>query len=71
MTENALSQFPGYPVLYAGGVMSNMLMRNALSRFCRTQNSRAYFAAPAFSADNAVGTSLLACRAYLADHKQS
>ena len=71
MTENALSMYPGYPVLYAGGVMSNMLMRTALSRFCRKNNSRAYFAAPAFSADNAVGTSLLACRAYLADHQKS
>lgn len=71
MTENALAAYPGHPVLYAGGVMSNLLMRTALSKFCKTNGSRAYFAAPAFSADNAVGTSLLACRAYLADTKQS
>ena len=71
MTENALALYPHHPVLYAGGVMSNTLMRDALSKFCRTHASRAYFAAPAFSSDNAVGTSLLACRAYLADHKES
>ena len=69
MTEQALLQYPGHPVLYAGGVMSNMLMRTALTKFCRSQRSRAYFAAPAFSADNAVGTSLLTCRAYLTDTK--
>lgn len=67
MTENALSLYPNHPVLYAGGVMSNKLMRTSLSKFCKTNGSRAYFAEPAFSADNAVGTSLLACRAYLAD----
>ena len=71
MTENALAAYPCHPVLYAGGVMSNMLMRASLADFCRTNGSRAYFAAPAFSADNAVGTSLLACRAYLADTRRS
>ncbi len=71
MTENALAAYPGHPVLYAGGVMSNMLMRTALSGFCAEHRSRAYFADPAFSADNAVGTSLLTCRAYLADTKPS
>ena len=71
MTENALSMYPNHPVLYAGGVMSNKLMRTSLSKFCKTNGSRAYFAEPAFSADNAVGTSLLACRAYLADQTLS
>lgn len=71
MTENALAAYPGHPVLYAGGVMSNMLMRTSLSKFCENYGSRAYFADPAFSADNAVGTSLLACRAFLADRTKS
>lgn len=71
MTENALALHHGHPVLYAGGVMSNTLMRDALSKFCRSHGSRAYFAAPVFSSDNAVGTSLLACRAYLAEQKES
>ena len=43
-------------MLFAGGVMSNKLMRKAFSdRF------EAYFAEPAFSADNAAGIALL-CR---------
>lgn len=71
MTENALAANPGHPVLYAGGVMSNHLMRTSLSKFCENHGSHAYFAEPAFSADNAVGTSLLTCRAYLADQTTS
>ncbi len=64
MTQHALTAYPGYPVLFAGGVMSNHLMRTALSNVCHACGSCAYFAAPAFSADNAAGISLLACRAY-------
>jgi N6-L-threonylcarbamoyladenine synthase len=46
-------------VLFAGGVMSNKLMRNRLSeRFC------AYYAEPQFSADNAAGVALLCKREY-------
>ena len=45
-----------YPVLFAGGVMSNRLMRSSLSEVCD-----ASFAEPEFSADNAAGISLL-CR---------
>ncbi|MBQ1282012.1 MAG: peptidase M22 [Oscillospiraceae bacterium] len=67
MTENALAAYPDHAVLYAGGVMSNMLMRKNLTKFCADHHSRAYFSAPVFSSDNAVGTSLLACRAFLAD----
>lgn len=70
MTKNALSQYPNLPVLYAGGVMSNRYMRTALAAACQTLGSCAYFSAPAFSADNAVGISMLACRAYLADTAQ-
>lgn len=47
----------GYlPVIYAGGVMSNRLIRPLLSDATPWQT---YFAEPAFSADNAAGTSLL------------
>ena len=59
MTENALARYPGLPVLYAGGVMSNRLMRTYLSSLCD-----ASFAEPVFSSDNAAGISLLACRAH-------
>lgn len=50
-------KFGKLPILFAGGVMSNQLMRQRLSaRF------DASFAEPAFSADNAAGIALL-CRA--------
>ena len=47
------------PVVFAGGVMSNKLMRKRL-----TDAFDAYFAEPAFSADNAAGIALLARREY-------
>lgn len=56
MTENILSEHGRMPVLYAGGVMSNCRIRERLER-----KFHAYFGSPAFSADNAAGTSLL-CR---------
>lgn len=43
------------PVVFAGGVMSNSIIRNAL-----TAKYGAYFAAPEFSADNAAGVAVLA-----------
>lgn len=42
------------PVIFAGGVMSNKLIREAISKSCD-----AYFAEPQYSADNACGTALL------------
>ena len=65
MVQNALEAHSRLPVLFAGGVMSNRLMRQALSAVCQKHGSEAAFAPSAFSADNAIGTSLLACRAYL------
>ena len=56
MTEHALARFPGLPVIYAGGVMSNRLIRPALK-----EKFDAYFAEPQFSCDNAAGIALL-CR---------
>lgn len=54
MTEALLEQFPDRPLLYAGGVMSNQLLRNTFeSRYGGS------FAPPAFSADNAAGVALL------------
>lgn len=56
MGESAEARFGKHPILFAGGVMSNRLMRGGLSsRF------EAYFAEPEFSADNAAGIALL-CR---------
>ena len=55
MTSQILDKYGRLPVLFAGGVMSNKLMRSEISsRF------EAYFAEPEFSADNAAGVALLA-----------
>ena len=54
MTRLALQQCGTLPVLYAGGVMSDALIQTRLAE------ERRYFAAPAFSCDNAAGTALFA-----------
>ena len=60
MGEDMEDRYGKTPVLFAGGVMSNGLMREALSR-----RFDAYYAEPAFSADNAAGIALLCRDAYL------
>lgn len=55
MTEKLLTDYPNRPVLYAGGVMSNRLLRTELEN-----RYGGCFAPPAFSADNAAGIALLA-----------
>ncbi len=56
MGEYAIDRYGALPVLFAGGVMSNVWMRRMLC-----EHFEAYFAEPAFSADNAAGVALL-CR---------
>ena len=60
MGEMAEERYGKTPVLFAGGVMSNSLMRDKL-----TERFEAYFAEPEFSADNAAGVALLCRRKYL------
>lgn len=55
LTENALKQYGDLPVVFAGGVMSNSIIRESLSK-----KYGAYFADPAYSADNACGVAVLA-----------
>lgn len=54
MCDHVMNEYGRCPVIFAGGVMSNVLMRE---RLCRS--FEAYFSEPAFSADNAAGVSLL------------
>ncbi len=55
MTSRALAKTGELPVVYAGGVMSDMLIQN------RLQSVRnAVFAKPEFSCDNAAGTAIYA-----------
>ena len=54
ITKRIREKHPDLPIVYAGGVMSNMFLKNKLSQFENT-----YFSEPAFSADNAAGIALL------------
>ncbi len=55
MTEYAVSQYGELPLVYAGGVMSNSIIRKRImSKF------NANFAPPEFSCDNAAGVAVLA-----------
>lgn len=59
MTEKLFEQFGNLPVIFAGGVMSNSIIRNAL-----TEKFGATFAKPEYSADNAAGIAYLAYKKY-------
>lgn len=56
-TVCAQDRYPGLPVLCSGGVASNHQLRHRLTECCQ-----AIFAEPRFSADNAMGTAILAWR---------
>ena len=59
LTEQIREKYPEIPIVYAGGVMSNKLLKSKLSAFDKT-----YFAEPQFSADNAAGIAILTQRKY-------
>ena len=56
-TKQALKKYPGLPVLCAGGVASNQLLRETMVKTCG-----AVFAEPRFSTDNAMGVAILTWR---------
>lgn len=60
MSDAYISKFGETPILYAGGVMRNSIIRNKLS-----EKFDACFAEPDMSSDNAVGIAALARAAYL------
>ena len=64
MGEHAIATYGAHPVLFAGGVMSNVWMRGMLS-----EHFDAYFSEPAFSADNAAGVALLCRQQFLKNLK--
>lgn len=59
MTQKLLEKHGAMPVLYAGGVMSNKMIKNSF-----TEKYNAVFAEPDFSTDNAAGIAYLAYRKY-------
>ena len=64
MCLQLMEKYGRMPVLFAGGVMSNTYMRDAICK-----EIEAYFSAPAFSADNAAGIALLCRREYMSKAK--
>ncbi len=55
MTEYAVEKYGNLPLVYAGGVMSNSIIRKRI-----TDKFDAFFAEPDFSCDNAAGVAILA-----------
>ncbi|MGN1202087.1 MAG: peptidase M22, partial [Eubacterium sp.] len=62
MTEGLLREYGCLPLIYAGGVMSNTLIKSNI-----TEKYDAYFASPQYSCDNACG---IAIYAYLKDRNE-
>jgi len=60
MTRAIDERYPDLPIVYAGGVMSNLTIQQALA-----DRPNTYFAKAQFSADNAAGTALLCRQNYL------
>ena len=65
MCEGMRERYGELPLLFSGGVMSNARIRQTIC----ARHPKAYFAAPAFSADNAAGVALLCRRSLLATEK--
>jgi len=57
MRDDLRARYPEIPIVFAGGVMSNRMLQTSLA-----SPGPAYFAEPAFSADNAAGVALLGWR---------
>lgn len=63
MTANALKEYPGLPVVCAGGVMSSDIVRSYVTK----RLPQVHFVPAKFSSDNAIGVALLAAREVLGD----
>lgn len=59
MTDELLNEYGQLPLLFAGGVMSNSIIRNTVQNRYGT-----YFAEPEFSSDNAAGIAYLTSRRF-------
>ena len=55
-TENALKKYPGYPVVFSGGVASNSMLRRTV------ESLNPIISPPQYSTDNAIGVAVLANR---------
>lgn len=59
MTDSLLEKYGKLPLVYAGGVMSNTIIKNSF-----TEKYHASFAPPVYSADNAAGIAYLCYRKF-------
>lgn len=64
LTDNLREKYNEIPIIYAGGVMSNGIIKNRLSR-----HKKVYFAEARFSADNAAGIALLCRKKHLSERR--
>ena len=55
-TKNALKEYPGFSVVFSGGVASNSLLRERLAPL------KPVFSPPQYATDNAMGVAVLGCR---------
>ena len=55
-TKNAIATYPGLPVVFSGGVASNLMLREKLAPL------NPFFAKPEYSTDNAMGVAVLTHR---------
>ena len=65
MSAAARERYPDLPIVYAGGVMRNAIIKNMLSR----ELPHILFADTALSSDNAVGTAYLGLEKYIRETK--
>lgn len=61
LTANLISEYGNIKIVYAGGVMSNKIIKEHL----QSKFNNIYFASPEFSADNACGAALLARKKFI------
>ena len=61
-SENALKQYPGYEIVFSGGVASNNMLRMV------TAPLKPVFSEPRYSTDNALGVAVLAHRIWEEGH---
>lgn len=63
IAENIRSSYGDLPIVWAGGVMSNSIIKKRLSKL-----ENVYFTEPQYSADNAVGVAMICRNKYLSEY---
>ena len=63
IAENVREEYGNLPIVWAGGVMSNSIIKKSLSKL-----DNVYFTEPQYSADNAVGVALICRNKYISEN---